>query len=165
MAAAKFPLLAHTGGEHTLPIVRKEFSDPRRLRLPLEIGVTVIAAHSATKSGLTDPEYFHHFVAMTAQFANLYGDTSAFNVPLRGRHTRQCIREPLAARLVHGSDYPVPVSGLWSWLRGFVDWRAYRAAQRNPNVLERDYQLKVAMGFEPEHFTRITRLLRPGTRT
>ena len=165
MAEAKLPLLAHTGGEHTLPIVRKEFSDPRRLKLPLEIGVTVIAAHSATKSGLTDPEYFHHFVAMTAQFANLYGDTSAFNVPLRGRHTRQCIREPLAARLVHGSDYPVPVSGLWSWLRGFVDWRAYRAAQRNPNVLERDYQLKVAMGFEPEHFTRITRLLRPGTRT
>lgn len=164
MAAAKLPLLAHTGGEHTLPIVRKEFSDPRRLRLPLEIGVTVIAAHSATKSGLTDPEYFHHFVAMTAQFANLYGDTSAFNVPLRGQHTRQCIREPLAARLVHGSDYPVPVSGLWSWLRGFVDWRAYRTAQRNPNVLERDYQLKVAMGFGPEHFTRIARLLRPGAR-
>lgn len=164
MAEAKLPLLAHTGGEHTLPIVRKEFSDPRRLKLPLEIGVTVIAAHSATKSGLTDPEYFHHFVAMTAQFANLYGDTSAFNVPLRGRHTRQCIREPLAARLVHGSDYPVPVSGLWSWLRGFVDWRAYRAAQRNPNVLERDYQLKVAMGFRPEHFTRIARLLRPGAR-
>ena len=164
MAEAKLPLLAHTGGEHTLPIVRKEFSDPRRLKLPLEIGVTVIAAHSATKSGLTDPEYFHHFVAMTAQFANLYGDTSAFNVPLRGRHTRQCIREPLAARLVHGSDYPVPVSGLWSWLRGFVDWRAYRAAQRNPNVLERDYQLKVAMGFGPEHFTHIARLLRPGAR-
>lgn len=164
MAEAKLPLLAHTGGEHTLPIVRKEFSDPRRLKLPLEIGVTVIAAHSATKSGLTDPEYFHHFVAMTAQFANLYGDTSAFNVPLRGRHTRQCIREPLAARLVHGSDYPVPVSGLWSWLRGFVDWRAYRAAQRNPNVLERDYQLKVAMGFRPEHFTHIARLLRPGAR-
>ena len=164
MAEAKLPLLAHTGGEHTLPIVRKEFSDPRRLKLPLEIGVTVIAAHSATKSGLTDPEYFHHFVAMTAQFANLYGDTSAFNVPLRGRHTRQCIREPLAARLVHGSDYPVPVSGLWSWLRGFVDWRAYRTAQRNPNVLERDYQLKVAMGFGPEHFTRIARLLRPGAR-
>lgn len=161
MAEAKLPLLAHTGGEHTLPIVRKEFSDPRRLRLPLEIGVTVIAAHSATKSGLTDPEYFHVFAEMTRQFPNLYGDTSAFNVPIRGRHTRLCVREPLASRLVHGSDYPVPVSGLWPWLWGFVNWRDYRAAHRNPNVLERDYLLKLAMGFGPEHFTRIHELLRP----
>ena len=164
MAEAKLPLLAHTGGEHTLPIVRRDFSDPRKLTLPLEIGVTVIAAHSATKSGLTDPEYFHVFGEMTKKFPNLYGDTSAFNVPLRGRHIRACVREPLASRLVHGSDYPVPVSELWSWLRGFVDWKTYRAAQRNPNVLERDYRLKVAMGFGPDHFTRIKRLLRQPSR-
>lgn len=161
MAEAKLPLLAHTGGEHTLPVVRQEYSDPRRLILPLETGVTVIAAHSATKSGVTDPEYFHAFVEMTAKFPNLYGDTSAFNVPLRGRHTRQCIRQPLASRLVHGSDYPVPVSGLWSWLRGFIGWRDYLAARRNPNILERDYQLKLAMGFGADHFTRIAGLLRP----
>ena len=48
MASAKLPLLAHTGGEHTVPIIRKEFSDPRVLTLPLECGVTVIAAHCAT---------------------------------------------------------------------------------------------------------------------
>lgn len=160
MAEARLPLLAHTGGEHTLPIVRKDFSDPRKLRRPLEIGVAVIAGHSATKSGVTDPEYFHVFARMTEQYSNLYGDTSAFNVPLRGRHTRQCVCDPLALRLVHGSDYPVPVSGLWSWLRGFVDWKTYRTAQRNPNILERDYRLKAAMGFGPEHFTRIQKLLR-----
>lgn len=164
MAETKLPLLAHTGGEHTLPIVRKEFSDPLRLALPLEIGVTVIAAHSATKSGLMDPEYFHVFAEMTEKFPNLYGDTSAFNVPLRGRHTRKCLRDPLASRLIHGSDYPVPVSGLWSWLRGFIRWRDYRAAQRNPNVLERDYRLKLAMGFGPEHFTRVAGLLRAPAR-
>src|SRR5262249_33238973 len=45
MAEAKLPLLAHTGGEHTLPVVRKEYADPRSLTLPLECGVTVIAAH------------------------------------------------------------------------------------------------------------------------
>ena len=163
MAEAKLPLLAHTGGEHTLPVVRKEFSDPRTLQRPLEIGVTVIAAHSATKSGLFDREYFHEFAEMTRKYPNLYGDTSAFNVPLRGRHTRKCIVEPLASRLVHGSDLPVPVHGHWAWLWGFVGWRAYRAAQRNPNILERDYQLKVAAGFGPEHFTRIHGLLRwPG---
>ena len=161
MAEAKLPLLAHTGGEHTVPIVDPDFSDPRTLKLPLEIGVTVIAAHSGTKSGFTDPEYFHVFAEMTRRFPNLYGDTSAFNVPLRGRHTRECLREPLTSRLVHGSDFPVPVYGHWAWLRGFVDWQAFRRAERNPNVLERDYQLKVAAGFPPEHFTRIGKLLRP----
>ena len=111
-----------------------------------------------------DPEYFHVFAEMTEKFPNLYGDTSAFNVPLRGRHTRKCLRDPLASRLIHGSDYPVPVSGLWSWLRGFIRWRDYRAAQRNPNVLERDYRLKLAMGFGPEHFTRVAGLLRAPAR-
>jgi len=160
MAEARLPLLAHTGGEHTLPVVRPEFSDPRILQLPLECGVTVIAAHSGTKSGLTDPEYFHGFAEMTRRYPNLYGDTSAFNVPLRGRHIRKCLMEPLASRLVHGSDFPVPVNGLWAWLRGFLSWKAYRQAQRTSNVLERDYQLKVAMGFNPDHFTRIAQLLR-----
>jgi hypothetical protein len=160
MAEAKLPFLAHTGGEHTLPIVRPEYSDPRTLTLPLECGVTVIAAHCATKSGLTDPEYFHIFAEMTRRFPNLYGDTSAFNVPLRGRHVRECLREPLNNRMVHGSDYPVPVSGLWAWLRGFVDWQTYRRWEKHSNVLERDYQLKLAMGFAPETFTRINSLLR-----
>jgi hypothetical protein len=153
-------LLAHTGGEHTLPVVLPEYADPRVLTLPLECGVTVIAAHSGTKSGLSDPEYFHVFAEMTERFQNFYGDTSAFNVPLRGRHIPKCLREPLASRMVHGSDYPVPVHGHWSWIRGFLNWEAFRRAQRNPNVLERDYQLKVAMGFSPESFTRIARLLR-----
>ena len=164
MAETKLPLLAHTGGEHTLPIVRPEFSDPRTLTLPLEIGVPVIAAHSGTKSGLADPEYFHVFADMTQRFPNLYGDTSAFNVPLRGRHTPECLREPLVSRLVHGSDFPVPVYGHWSWLRGFVDWQSFRRAEKNPNILERDYQLKVAAGFAPEHFTRIGKLLRRSIR-
>ncbi|HYG33664.1 MAG TPA: amidohydrolase family protein, partial [Clostridia bacterium] len=160
MAEAKLPLLAHTGGEHTLPIVRPEFSDPRLLTLPLECGVTVIAAHCATKSGLTDPEYFHFFAGMTERFPNLYGDISAFTVPIRGRHVPKCVREPLVQRMIHGSDFPVPVYGHFPWLRGFVDWKSFRRWENHPNVLEKDYQLKVAMGFPPEVFTRIWGLLR-----
>lgn len=160
MAESKLPLLAHTGGEHTLPVVRPEYSDPRILTLPLECGVTVIAAHCGTKSGLFDPEYFHVFAEMTRRFPNLYGDTSAFTVPIRGRHVRRCLQEPLSSRLVHGSDYPVPVFGHFAWLRGFISWEGFRATQRTANILERDYQIKRAMGFPPEHFTRIRGLLR-----
>ncbi len=160
MAEAKLPLLAHTGGEHTLPVVRAEYADPRILALPLGCGVTTIAAHCAGKSGLFDPEYFHIFAGMTKRFENLYGDTSAFNAPIRGRHIPECLREPLLSRMVHGSDYPVPVHGHFAWLKGFVDWKTFRRWERHPNILERDYQLKLAMGFPPEVFTRIHSLLR-----
>jgi uncharacterized protein len=160
MAGARLPLLAHTGGEHTLPVMRPEFADPRVLTRPLECGVTVIAAHCGTKSGLFDPEYFRVFAEMTRRFPNLYGDTSAFNVPLRGRHILECLCEPLASRMVHGSDYPVPVHGHWAWMRRYLNWEAFRLAEMNPNILERDIQLKVAMGFSPESFTRIGKLLR-----
>jgi len=160
MAEAKLPLLAHTGGEHTLPVVNKRYADPRTLTLPLECGVTVIAAHSGTKSGFLDPEYFDVFADMLRRFPNLYGDSSAFNVPMRGRHIRECLREPLASRLVHGSDYPVPVNGHFAWGGGLIAWSDFRRCQKIKNVLERDFQLKRAMGFPPEHFTRIHSLLR-----
>lgn len=160
MAAAKLPLLAHTGGEHTVPVFDKKLSDPRVLRLPLECGVTVIAAHCATKSGVTDPDYFCAFSEMLTQHPNLYGDTSAFNVPIRGRHIRACLREPVASRLIHGSDYPVPVFGHWAWMQQFVDWQSFRRCERIGNVLEKDYQLKRAMGFPLEHFTRVYSHLR-----
>jgi len=52
MAEAGLPLLAHTGGEHTLPVVDARLADPRVLVRPLEIGVTCIAAHCGTASGL-----------------------------------------------------------------------------------------------------------------
>lgn len=160
MAEARLPLLAHTGGEHTVAIICAAYSDPRTLTLPLECGVTVIAAHCATKSGLVDPEYFHTFVEMTARYPNLYGDTSAFNVPFRGRHIGTCARDPLRNRLVHGSDFPVPVFAHWAWLRRFIGWKDFRRCERIRNVLEKDYQLKRAMGFTDEHFTRINQLLR-----
>jgi predicted TIM-barrel fold metal-dependent hydrolase len=159
MAEAKLPLLAHTGGEHTVPVYRREFADPAVLTLPLQCGVKVIAAHCATKSGLFDTEYFHSFVKMTRSFSNLYGDLSAFNVPVRGRHTPECLRKPLVERMVHGSDYP-PVHGYFAWMRGTVDWKSFRRWERQGNILERDYQLKLAMGFPPETFTRIWDLLR-----
>jgi hypothetical protein len=41
-----------------------------------------------------------------------------------------------------------------------VDWKTFRRWEGQPNVLERDYQMKVAMGFRPEVFTRAHGLLR-----
>lgn len=160
MAEAGLPLLAHTGGEHTVPVIRREFSDPRILEWPLQCGVTVIAAHCGTKSGPTDPDYFRVFAEMVRRHPRFYGDSSAFNVPIRGRHVLECLQEPLRLRVLHGSDFPVPVLGHWSWARGFIRWEALQQSRRTRNVLERDYQLKRAMGFPAESFTRIHQLLR-----
>ncbi len=161
MAEAKLPLLAHTGGEHTVQVIEPKYSDPNVLIQPLEIGVTCIAAHAATKSGIGDPEYFHEFTKMLDRFPNLYGDTSAWNVPLRGRHAgRSVVPGLLRDRLLHGSDYPVPCSGLWAALHRLVPWGTYRRWRNCPNSLERDYQLKRAMGFDEGHFTRMHALLR-----
>lgn len=160
MAGAGLPLLAHTGGEHTVQVVRADFQDPRILEWPLECGVTVIAAHCATKSGVFDPEYFYVFTEMLKKYPRLYGDTSAFNLPIRGRHSLECARAPLAERMLHGSDFPVPVNGHWAWLRRFVDWQTFRKWESHPNILERDYQLKRALGFPDEVFTRVWNLMR-----
>jgi predicted TIM-barrel fold metal-dependent hydrolase len=161
MAEAGLPLLAHTGGENTLQVIEPKYADPEILRLPLECGVTVIAAHCATGSGLFDPEYFPKLTGMFAEHKNLFADTSALNLPLRSHGLRHCLEnEHVASRLVHGSDYPVPSSGLWAWLRGLITTDELSESRRLKNPLERDHQLKRAMGFPPEHFTRINTLLR-----
>jgi hypothetical protein len=167
MAAARLPLLCHTGGEKTLPVVDAALAHPRKLELALECGVTVIAAHCATKSAVLDGQWFPDFVEMTRQFPNLYGDTSAFcvlNNRIRGRTVQDCLAPPLAERIVHGSDWPVPVSGFWPWAKGLVTTAEWRAARGEKNLLERDAKLKRAMGFAPETFTRVWDLIPPAVR-
>jgi uncharacterized protein len=159
MAEAKMILLAHTGGEMSVPVVNHAYADPRILRLPLECGVTVVAAHSATSSGFSDPNYFSVFCELLDQFPNLYGDNSALNSPLRSSHLKNCLGAKVAKRIIHGSDLPIPISGLWATLRGLISWKTFRQIERNKNLLTRDYELKRAMGFPEESFTTGAKLL------
>lgn len=160
MAAARLPLLAHTGGEHTLQIIEPAYADPRILTLPLDCGVTCIAAHCATRGGLVDPDYFDVLVEMFARYPHLYADLSAFNIPTRSCRYRQCRESPLAERMLHGSDFPVPIMGHWAWMRGLIDWTTFRRWETHDNLLERDYQLKRAVGFPDTIFTQIWQLMR-----
>jgi predicted TIM-barrel fold metal-dependent hydrolase len=163
MAEARLPMLAHTGGEHTLPVLDRRLADPRILIRPLEIGVTCIAAHCGTASGLFDRDYFDVFLALLAKHPNLYGDNSAFSVPtgrLRRNTLGRCLDSPLVGRILHGSDTPVPVLGHGSLLLGYVSRRAFWSSLNEANPLERDYRLKRAMGFPDESFTRAAELIR-----
>ncbi len=160
VAAAGLPLLAHTGGEHTVPQYCPAYADPATLRLPLDCGVTVIAAHCATKSGLGDPDYLPSLLAMMQRYPNLCGDLSALNLPLRSAGLTTLIRPEYHDRLVHGSDFPVPVQACWAQWRGLLPPAAAQFLMDEPNFLERDYHLKAAMGFPPAVFTRVWDLLR-----
>jgi predicted TIM-barrel fold metal-dependent hydrolase len=50
LADLGLPLLAHTGGEFFVRSCRNDLKSPLCLRLPLECGVTVIAAHCSTRA-------------------------------------------------------------------------------------------------------------------
>jgi uncharacterized protein len=163
MAEAGLPLLAHTGGEHTLPVIDARLADPRVLLRPLEVGVTCIAAHCGTNTGHFG-NYFEVFVEMLRRHPRLYGDTSAFcalgSFRLGRRTLRACLGPEIVGRLIHGSDAPVPVSGLTLLVAGLIGREDFRASRRIANPLERDVFLKRALGFPEEVFTRAASLLR-----
>ncbi|MGH7956309.1 MAG: amidohydrolase family protein, partial [Opitutaceae bacterium] len=164
MAGSGLLLLAHTGSERTLPVIDAKLASPRVLTRALEIGVTCIAAHSGTGMMLLDPDYFDVFVGMTQRFPRLYGDNSALaccNFRARRSALRKMTQHPeLAARILHGSDVPVPVSGALMWAFGALSWRDWRRSAAIANPLERDAQLKRAAGFGEATFTRLAGLLR-----
>jgi hypothetical protein len=162
MAKLRMPFLSHTGGEYTVPVVNRRLFNPEMLRLPLECGVNVIAAHAGTRSGLPGFEKNHvsTFLRLAEEFPNLFADTSALNTPNRSHGLKTCLRPEVQPRIVHGSDFPVPVGARWPRLRGLITGEQARGASAIGNVLERDYQLKVAMGFQPAVFTRIWEILR-----
>jgi Amidohydrolase len=76
LAALDLPLLAHTGGEFCVRSIRHDLKSPACLRLPLERGMTVIAAHCGTRALPWDGDHFQTFLEMRDRYPNLYGDLS-----------------------------------------------------------------------------------------
>jgi hypothetical protein len=137
--------------------VDPRLADPKRLERVLEIGVTVVAAHGAGRSALWDPDWSRDLMAMMGRHPRLFTDNSATCSPNRWRTVPLLLEHQ--ERVVHGSDYPVPVGGLGPWLGGLVTRQQWRAAAAEPNVIKRDVLLKQAMGFGEDTFTRLSTLL------
>ena len=161
LAAKKVPLIAHTGGEHTVRVIRPEFGNPEMLRPALERGVNVIMAHSGTRSGFFDGNWLPQFCALARQYPNCWGDTAAFCTPGRTRWVAQLLREPgVVEKLIHGSDYPVPPTA-WFALRA-LGWRKVRELNGIPGFLERDVKIKRALGLPEAVFTNAAKVLGTG---
>jgi predicted TIM-barrel fold metal-dependent hydrolase len=159
MAKLKMPLLAHTGGELSLPNNDPSLADPRILIPVLEQGVTVIAAHAGTSSHYFDVDYMTEMAEMLRRFPNLYVDNSGLNTPIRARHFRRLLGPEFADRIIHGSDLPISISPRWTYWRRMISRQAFREANAEPNPLERDVIIKKALGFSENTFTQLGNLL------
>ena len=156
LAHHKLVLLSHTGGEKSLPSVDKTVGDPALLEPAVKRGVTVIAAHCGTRSGLSDPDYLPTFMRMAREYEHFYGDTSALNLPTRSYAYRQILGDKVVReKLVHGSDWPIlPVPPLrHTGVRGSI------AAWCEGNWILRDVKIKERMGFDDAYWHRAAKVL------
>jgi uncharacterized protein len=156
------PLLTHTGEESSFTCSRDELGDPERLRLPLQEGVTVIAAHAAS-NGRNDGEPNHlRFLRLCAQFPNLYADISALTQVNRlGHLPRLLLHRELHGRLLYGTDMPLLTTGLVSpfFFADRLSLHQMVEMHRVSNPWDRDVLLKEALGVPAEVFTATARLL------
>jgi predicted TIM-barrel fold metal-dependent hydrolase len=155
MAEAGVALLSHSGGsERTFAEVDNRLKDLALLELPLEMGVTVIVAHTAVPVHLSrDEDQLPLLRAMLRRHPRLWVDNSGIANPSRFAHLPRLARDAeLVERTLYGSDHPVPSSPLW-YVATLGPARA-AALQRIPNSLRRDVEMKRALGYPDDTLTR-----------
>lgn len=108
LARLKLPLLSHVGHEYSLKGADQSAGDPARLRLALDEGATVIAAHGCS-SGLffTEP-HLSTMLELTDKYPRFFTDLSALTLPNRVGMLLRLRRYP-QLRMLFGTDYPLIV--------------------------------------------------------
>ena len=158
MAELRLPLLAHTGGEFSLPTYRADLCNPLCLRPVLEQGVTVIAAHCGAPALPWHQDFSRHFLDLRNGFPNLYGDISALSQAVHFKTLARVREDPV--RILYGSDYPVVTSVFWSrafqWISPSEADRLWKI--RNP--LQRRLEFTRALGFPDTIFSEVYGVLR-----
>ena len=156
------PLLTHAGQERSFGESDDALGDPRRLALPLKLGVTVIAAHIASTGDIDGKDNFDHLLPMFGKYPNLYADISSLTqINKRGYLFTALAQPALHGRLLYGSDWPLQffplVSPWYQWPR--LPFSVLRPITKINNKWDRDVALKEAMGVPSEVFHRSAKLL------
>jgi uncharacterized protein len=156
------PLLSHTGKERSFSSSHDEFGDPEKLRLPLSLGVKVIAAHIASTGRYQGERSSVRLERMMQQHRNLYADISSLTQLNKLRYLNEALTRPeFSGRLFYGTDFPLIntalVSPRYYFLR-LTPWRIHSlASEKNP--WDADVRLKQALGTPAEVFARSSQLL------
>ena len=142
------PLLCHSGYEFALSARDQSLGRLERLQLPLDEGVTVIAAHSGSTGIFVNRSAMNNFAYMLHRHPNLYGETAALALPNRMGALLWWRRHPeLFHRLFFATDFPVPQ---WAWVWGpFLSAPDYRRLIRETNPFDRMATLLQSLGVYP----------------
>jgi len=160
LAQHKIALLPHVGDEQAMVVAGQEYGYPRTLAAPLEEGVTVIAAHAASLGKRDGRSNFDILAEMFPKWPNLYADTSALALITRWRMLlRLAERTDLHARLVHGSDFPLPPAS--TVFIGRMPMRRWWNAWKRENPLRRDFEIKQGLGLPEAIYLRGYQVLAP----
>ena len=163
MVELGLPLLTHTGNERSFTQARDELCDPERLRLPLQQGVIIIAAHAATTGQFHDERAIDRLARMMPEFPKLYADISSLTQLNKRSYMAEVLRRPeFSHRLVYGTDYPlIAINQLvspWYFPRQ-LSLRQRFTFSRMKNPWDKDVALKQALGVPAEIWTRADGLL------
>jgi mannonate dehydratase len=138
-------VLVHTGHEHSAPVIDKDLAAPRRLKFALDQGCTVVACHAGTGWPTDKPDQLPEFLDLLKRYPKLWGDTSVLGTAGRVRDFKRLLKEPgVSERLLHGSDFPFPVSA--TAFAAEIGEKTARRISEEKNWLKKDLDLKEALG-------------------
>jgi predicted TIM-barrel fold metal-dependent hydrolase len=175
LVASRLPLIVHAGDERAVHGFGEHLGNPLRLRRPLDAGVRVVVAHCAS---LGDGEDLDHKGATTRMsnfdlFARLmdeprYDKLLAADISAITQYNRAEVIAPLLqrqhwqARLLNGSDYPLPGVVPLVNLQGLVERQVLDAQAVEPlrrlrqiNVLLFDFVLKRSLALKGQRFAPV----------
>ncbi|UFS68815.1 amidohydrolase family protein [Geomonas sp. RF6] len=163
--ALDLPLLSHTGRENSFTAARHELADPERLRLPLSLGLTVIAAHAGSNGRNGGEPNHRRFLRLIREFPNLYADIASLTQINRFGHLQRLIRHrEVHGRLLYGTDMPLPNTAMVSPLfyPFKLSFREMLELSRIRNPWDQDVLLKEALGMRAEMLADPAQVLRMG---
>jgi len=156
MVELNLPLLSHTGEEKSFSRANENFGDPEKLRLPLSLGVTVIAAHIASSEKYDGERGPDRLAGLMREYSNLYTDISALTQINKPGYMKEALTKPdFSGREVYGTDFPLINTALVSpWYSFHLSLRQKIAIWRTNNPWDRDVLMKHDLGVPTETFAR-----------
>jgi len=145
LAERKLPFLSHVGYEFSLIGKDQSLGDPDRLRLALDEGATVIAAHACSYGLMLYEKFLPTFQDFAKRYPHFYADISALTLPNRMSMLLKLRHYPeIHERLLFGTDYPLSVLHFAAW--GRVAFGTLRKMIRTKNRFDR--QVEVCNGLK-----------------